>query len=386
MPWLLVGFTATGTAAENKAFSLGCDEQPGSRFFWTERGFCDLPWHGAAAAKGLIIWNHGLHGTIEQWRAPVPPVFRLMQMRGWDVLAIKRHNLGEVGGDHARYRAVQRTLEEVRRQREAGYRHIVLAGQSYGGYLTLEGAEESRDVFAAVAFAPGVRALGGAGSLDPSITDRILQRVTVDRLVLVLPRDDALFGNVVRGRRANEVLARRPLSYLLVDETSSITGHGGATGGRFAVLYGTCMDEFLSSPIVPRGRFFCPPGDEDRAALELLLPGGLGSTVLSEASAGSLGVAGLVGLWRAFLDDTAILFGLVESAPGMPRALYRWAHTRVGGGTYPAIIRDGQVAVTFPNGARILVKPAAGDPTLTWTSADGARVLSAGLRKIHASP
>ena len=49
-----------------------------------ERAFCDLPAHGPDKAQGVIVWNHGIHGTLEQWRHPVPPVFRLLQSRGWD--------------------------------------------------------------------------------------------------------------------------------------------------------------------------------------------------------------------------------------------------------------------------------------------------------------
>jgi pimeloyl-ACP methyl ester carboxylesterase len=380
MPPLLAALVAIGAPAVAWAASLGCNEAPGNRFFWTERGFCDLPWHGPAAAKGVVIWNHCLYGTLEQWRAPVPPVLRILQVRGWDVVAIKRHNLAE-GAAGSLYRAVQRTLEEVRQQRAAGYQRIVLAGQSYGGYLTLEAAESSRGIFAAVAFAPGWRPLGGAGSLDPSVTDRILGRIAVERLVLVFPRDDALFGNVVRGPRAHEILSRRSLPYLLFDETGDITGHGGATRGRFAVRYGSCLEAFLSAPEVLPGRFTCGSVDDERDTLDLLMPAGPRASLLSEAQAAALGVAPLAGLWHTVLSDTAVLFGLVESAPESPRVLYRWADTRVGGGTYAATVRDGEVAVTFPNG--VVAKPGGGSPTLTWTSGDGSRVLSAELRQVR---
>src|SRR2546422_1051418 len=73
------------------------------------------------------------------------------------------------------HRTVQRTLEEVKAQRKLGYRKIVLAGQSFGGYVTLDAADEAPDIFAAVALAPGVRAGSATGRLDASITDRLLQ-------------------------------------------------------------------------------------------------------------------------------------------------------------------------------------------------------------------
>ena len=97
--------------------SMRCGQIPLNRWFWSERAFCDMAWHGPARASGLVIWNHGIHGTVMQYTAPVPPVFRLLQARGWDVAKIARNNLGETSGEQSLYRAVQRTLDEVAARR-----------------------------------------------------------------------------------------------------------------------------------------------------------------------------------------------------------------------------------------------------------------------------
>src|SRR5919109_4168964 len=117
------------------ADDLACHQQPGSRWFWIERAFCDLPTNGPERASGAIIWNHGISGTTQSWMAPAPPAFRLLQARGWDVVMLKRHHAAE--GDNALYRTVQRTLQEVAALKKAGYRKVALAGQSFGGYVTL---------------------------------------------------------------------------------------------------------------------------------------------------------------------------------------------------------------------------------------------------------
>ncbi|MBI3107802.1 MAG: hypothetical protein HYY95_19915 [Candidatus Rokubacteria bacterium] len=43
-------------------------------------------------------------------------------------------------------RAVQRTVEEIGVRRKAGYAKVVLAGQSFGGSITLEAADTTKDV------------------------------------------------------------------------------------------------------------------------------------------------------------------------------------------------------------------------------------------------
>ena len=34
---------------------LACDQEPGSRFYWVERAFCDLSMSGPARAHGVVI-------------------------------------------------------------------------------------------------------------------------------------------------------------------------------------------------------------------------------------------------------------------------------------------------------------------------------------------
>ncbi|HKX01014.1 MAG TPA: hypothetical protein VJX71_00835, partial [Methylomirabilota bacterium] len=249
---ILAGSYAEAQARDDAAGlvrdAMRCGQLPLGRWFWVERAFCDMPWH-ASAAKGVVIWNHGIHGTVAQHAASVPPALRLLQAGGWDVIKIARNNLGETTGEQSLYRAVQRTREEIAVRRREGYSKVILAGQSFGGYITLDTAESSRDVYGVVAMAPGVR-FGGTGNLDMSVTERTLGALAVDRLALVFPRHDTLFGSLERGPGAAKVLARRDGSFLLLDETHDIVDHGGGTTGKFAVRYGPCLVRYLTSPEV----------------------------------------------------------------------------------------------------------------------------------------
>ncbi|HEY3067465.1 MAG TPA: alpha/beta hydrolase [Methylomirabilota bacterium] len=374
---VLVAATVAGAAPAN----LACDQEPGARLYWMERGFCDLEMNGPERAQGIIIWNHGINATTEQWRAPTPPAFRLLQARGWDVVILKRNNLGDANVDVALARTVERTLEEARLQRERGYRRVVLAGQSFGGYVTLEAASRSADIFAAVAMAPGVRPIGANGRLDTSVTERSLRRLKVERVGVIFPKDDALFGNVTRGESANHILAGRRVPYLLLDETSGLTGHAGGIGGRFALMYGLCLNEFLTAPTLPGTRFTCPPAEDWDAARELLMPNAAATGVVEDPGSVSGGLGAFTGRWYGLLEDTIVFFGLLESGNAPPRSLYRWAAFRIGGGIFDVALSENHLSVAFPNGAGIVVAPVGGEMVLTWTSADGTRIVKTVLAR-----
>lgn len=61
---LALGLTlGAGTSAAAAPDPTACGQSPGPRFFWVERAFCDIPLLGPARAQGVMIWNHGIHGS-----------------------------------------------------------------------------------------------------------------------------------------------------------------------------------------------------------------------------------------------------------------------------------------------------------------------------------
>jgi pimeloyl-ACP methyl ester carboxylesterase len=378
---LLAALLLPGRAghAQPAGAEQSCNQEPGNRFYWVERAFCDLEMAGPQRARGVIIWNHGISGTNPSWRAPAPPAFRLLQARGWDVIMIKRHHLAETmpGGPLAR--SVERTLQEAAAQRKLGYSRVVLAGQSFGGYVTLEAIDTVPDIFAAIALSPGVRSSGADGRLDPTIVEQIFQRARVGRLALVFPGSDALFGHIARGARAQPILAGRDFPYLMIDEASEITGHGGGVTGRFALRYGLCLAEFLASPELPAGRFTCETSRGDWGVVrELLMPAADKVPNLAvEPSSLPGALASLAGPHWALLGDTLVLVAPVAD-PGGVRLLYR--STGTGGGVLDAKILGGSMRAVLPNKSTVTLSPD-GHGTITWTSSDRSQVLSAPLRR-----
>ena len=370
---------ALAAAPAHASPDLACNQKPDDRFFWVERAFCDLEMLGPERAQGVIVWNHGIHGTSESWKYPVPPVMRLLQVRGWDVLMLKRHNLAEALTGTVE-RTVKRTLAEVATQRKAGYKKVVLAGQSFGGFVTLQAMDELPSVDAAIAFAPGFRSAKADSALDPTLVERFLSRARMSRVALVFPRDDALFGSIVRGERARSILATREVPWLMVDETApDVSGHGGALTGRFALRYGPCLVDFLSARTPRSGAFTCQPGGDDpRIVREVLLSPG---TPAPKFAVNPDGVPPelrpLLGPRWALVGDTLALVAPVEER-GTVRLMYR---TQPTGGIYDASIGDGTIRAVLRNNAVVFVSPE-NDGTVTWISPDRSKTLKGALRRL----
>jgi hypothetical protein len=216
--------------------------------------------------------------------------------------------------------------------------------------------------------APGVRAIGGAGSLDASVTERSIGRLKVDRLVLVFPRGDTLFGSQERGVRAAKVLARRAGSYLLLDENHDIVDHGGATTGKFAVNYGLCVARYLTDAGVGTGPARCvQSAAEEQTVARGLLPRRPATVRLAEPPAGALpaGAQPAAREWYGVLEPSGevVGFAIVEAEGLGPRAMFRVAGGFRRGGLYA--FSAGETAVTFRVAERGTVTVAGGK--LTWT-------------------
>jgi pimeloyl-ACP methyl ester carboxylesterase len=379
--WIVAaGFAATPVSGAD-APDLRCGQEPGTRFFWTEWGFCDLEPYGPEKARGLVIWNHGISGTAEQYRAPPALALRLLHARGWDVIKLNRNNLGETSRDLSLARAAERNEAEIRAQLAGGYRRVVLAGQSFGGYIALETAAASRDVFGVVAMAPGVMARGGIDRLDPSITERLLGDIKARRLALVFPQADALFDHRVRGPGALRVLAGRTAPYLVIDETATaISGHGGGTGGRFALRYGPCLADFLdAADSPPPGRVACSGGREAAATRDLLMkpwPAAARPPRDGDALAGFAPPAG--DFWYGLVGETVVAVVVLRAEGDALRVLYRAASPRVSGGVHPARLEGAGRRATLGEGSVpsiTLRRASATSLELIWAPADGGRTL-----------
>ena len=98
---------------------------------------------------GAVIWSHGRSVETEDWTAPTPPYIAGLRDHGWDAFRFNRMRAEDTLPNSARA-----LVEQVTRLKQRGYARIVLAGQSFGGFLALMAADATDAVDAVIVTAP----------------------------------------------------------------------------------------------------------------------------------------------------------------------------------------------------------------------------------------
>jgi dienelactone hydrolase len=211
---------------------------------------------GPARARGAVIWSHGRSTTHEDYLSPTPPYMATLRQGGWDTFRFNRHRDDDTLPDSAR--ALVALAQELR---ERGYARIVLAGQSFGAFLSLMAASSNENVNAVLATAPA--AFGSFSEYYGSwrrnadafypILETLSERTRV--MLFFFHGDD--FDPGGRGERAQALLRARHVPHLVVDQPPTLTGHWVATMPEFAARFGGCMLDFIASTRADEGTRRC---------------------------------------------------------------------------------------------------------------------------------
>src|SRR3954464_6377861 len=246
-----------GLLASASAFALGLDP-----------AFPE-PALGSGKAKGAVVWSHGRSITIEDSKSPTPAYLQALREDGWDVMRFNRLSRGDTLTDSTR-----RLVDYAASLKKRGYKQVVLAGQSFGAFLSLMAADASPQVDAVVATAPA--AYGSfdefydswrlnATKLYPLIEQ--VQRARV--MVFYFHGDD--FDPGGRGERSRAILASKGVGYSVVDQPAFLTGHWASSSGLFLRRYGSCIRDFANNTKLS-GELSCAPRWGTMPSAELKLP------------------------------------------------------------------------------------------------------------------
>jgi pimeloyl-ACP methyl ester carboxylesterase len=93
---------------------------------------------GPQRAIGVVVWNHGRSIDAEDHESPTPLYLRVLRDSGWDVLRFDRLRDGDTLS-----RSTERLVDIAAGLKRRGYRHVVLAGQSFGAFLALTAADDT---------------------------------------------------------------------------------------------------------------------------------------------------------------------------------------------------------------------------------------------------
>jgi pimeloyl-ACP methyl ester carboxylesterase len=87
---------------------------------------------GAKRAQGAVIWSHGRSLEQEASLDPTPEYIGAFRAAGWDTFRLNRPSITDTLTESTAALAV-----EAEALKHRGYRRVVLAGQSFGAFISL---------------------------------------------------------------------------------------------------------------------------------------------------------------------------------------------------------------------------------------------------------
>ena len=239
--------------------------------------FDDMPSRGPAQARGVVVWSHGRSLDSEDMLSRSPLYLRTLREAGWDVVRFERRRVGDTLP--ASSAALAHRADSLKGQ---GYRRVVLAGQSFGAFLSLMAAGRTGSVDAVVATAPA--AFGNFSEaystwrMNATQLYSVLRDVKAARVAMFLFQGDD-FDPGGRGERSAEILAARGLQSLVIDQPGELPGHNAGASGLFARRFGACILDFAENEPVTEESCEQPWGAKPTA--EILAPAGAGTFSLA---------------------------------------------------------------------------------------------------------
>jgi pimeloyl-ACP methyl ester carboxylesterase len=379
---------AVGLLAAVPAFALGLDPAFSGPAF------------GPGKAKGVVIWSHGRSINAEDSQSPTPAYLSVLREDGWDVMRFDRLSRGDTLTE-----STKKLVEYSAKLKHSGYKQVVLAGQSFGAFLSLMAADASPEVDAVVATAPA--AYGSfddfydSWRLNATKLYPLLEGVKRARVMVFYFHGDD-FDPGGRGERSRSILSSRGVGYSVVDQPAFLSGHWASSSGLFLRRFGSCIRDFADNPKLS-GELACAPHWGSTPSAELKLPPEMTdphtvrATAAAPATQNGSGVGGDTSkppqgfrdTWYGFYPNgREVLFG-VETVHGDDlTAVYAIGPSI--DNEHPAAwtlrkghIDDDTFVFEEPGKSTIRLRPRQdGGLAVTWISTDGKTSMTAHLKPI----
>jgi hypothetical protein len=209
-------------------------------------------WWGPEQARGVLVFAHGRSAGGADSRGGQPHSWtRHFNNAGYDVWRFDRHPRTDEP-----LRAAGWLRDDLTELRRRGYRHIVMAGQSRGGWNSLMALDTPGLVDVAIAFAAGAHGETGSQNHQRALDD--LRAITAAaagapraRLAVMVFRDDPFDPEPDARARIFRELGARSAAFLFIDRPEQPTGHGGGGTTAFNDRFGPCLLRFATAPQPP---------------------------------------------------------------------------------------------------------------------------------------
>jgi len=358
------------------------------------------PARGPQQAKGIVVWSHGRSINTEDSESPTPAYLSALHDDGWDVMRFNRPSRGDTLADSSK-----RLVDHVGTLKQKGYKRVVLAGQSFGAFLSLMAADATPDIDAVIATAPA--AYGSfddfydSWRLNATRLYPLLEQVKHARIMMFYFHGDD-FDPGGRAERSRAILSGRGVGYAVIDQPSYLTGHWASSTGLFLRRFGNCIRDFADNDRLA-GEQQCTPRWGTLPSAELNLPPELlrprhvhDAAAQAEPTGGSAPVppAGKTpeavrDTWYGFYSNGREVVFAVEAAHGDDvDAIYAIGPSIDSKSAAMWTRRSGRVAdegflfeESGKSTLRFRLRPDGG-LNATWVSADGKTSMTANLRHV----
>jgi pimeloyl-ACP methyl ester carboxylesterase len=200
---------------------------------------------GPQQAKGIVIWSHGYLGTGGDNTAnPTQSYVNNWWTHGYDGYRFNRRYILDPAVD------VKTLIDSVRLARAAGYKRVILTGQSTGAWEAI------------MAAAKGVQA-DGIVAVSPAWHGKVKDQRDISRtksewasyvqavppggryFIVKFLNDDYDVGGALEA--AKPAFAQRGIDAVLLNYPARFSGHGAGNKGDFDAAYGPCMFKFIET-------------------------------------------------------------------------------------------------------------------------------------------
>ncbi len=171
-------------------------------------------------------------------------------------------------------------VSAARKLKSQGYKRVILAGQSFGAFISLIAANASDDVDAIIATVPAAYPPMDAWiQFNALKLYSLLERTRRARVMLFYFQNDE-FDPGGRASRSDEILTEHGVPHLIIDRPTGLTSHWAASTDKFAAEYAACVAAFAADDAA-KGSLDCPTLERrawlTRKATNPPAPGGSGA-------------------------------------------------------------------------------------------------------------
>ncbi|SFK23748.1 alpha/beta fold hydrolase [Falsiroseomonas stagni] len=203
-------------------------------------------WWGPDRAQGVVLWAHGRGPSGEDSRGRQPQAWlRHLNHAGFDVWRFDRDPAADFTN-----RAAGWMRSDLAALRARGYRRVVVAGQSRGGWNALQALDTPGLAEVTIAIAPA--ALASMDEAGQARQMAALRGVVAGarpggqgRVAVANFRDDPFDGLPEERAAALRALAPAAGAFLLIDRPEGLAGHAAGASNAFALRFGPCLLRFV---------------------------------------------------------------------------------------------------------------------------------------------